>query len=96
MYHYFFESDDEEDTYGGIRLSYTFWGYQSGSPYGPGIKKPWSDLFYEGDRVLNESLKLQVVLGERYFFNNFLAINGEIAIGRPYFANLGLCFRFDK
>jgi hypothetical protein len=79
-----FGENENLDTYFGFRLSMTFWDHSSNNPRVTGSS---TDIWNSG------KLRFQALFGARYFFNDFLGFNGEVAIGPPYYAAMGLNLR---
>lgn len=89
LYHTFYNDYEEDvDIYGGTRLSYTFWDVLPGTPSGFAER----DISTLGS---NSRLKVQAIVGGRYFITDNLGLNGEIAVGPTYFVNLGLSYRIS-
>lgn len=82
-----FGDDEHLDNYFGARISYTSWSYSTNNP----------DPYYAIDGTYSSAvkpIKVQVLYGIRYFFNDLIGINGEIAIGPSYYIMGGLNFKF--
>ena len=85
------ERGEQFDFYTGLRIGMTFWGYRFGSLNG-----------YDGGKIIifdrpyekKGTLKFQAVLGARVYVSEDWGINGEVALGPSYFANLGVSYRF--
>jgi len=81
-----FGSGEEIDPYFGLRLGYTQWSSTTTNP------DPAYDSFESIS--IGTPIKVQVLFGARYWVADFLGINAEVAIGSPYFAMMGVNFRF--
>jgi hypothetical protein len=86
---HFTEPDNALDTYAGVRFSMTFWGYKTDNP------DPYNNVEADIDEVFGEGKpRIQVFLGTRYYFNDFIGVGGELAIGNPYFLAIGVNLKF--
>lgn len=86
---HFNDLDEPLDTYAGVRVSMTFWGYKTDNPRSDRNPEAEIDEFFNEGKV-----RTQVFLGTRYYFNDFIGVGGEVAIGNPYFLALGIDFKF--
>ncbi len=80
-------NNDDMDMYIGPRIGMTQWTFSSNNP------DPYYDSgdFYDG---FTSRIRVQVLYGIRYFFNEHIGLNGEIAIGTPYYMMGGINFKF--
>lgn len=80
-------NNEELDLYIGPRIGFTKWDYTTNN----------ADPYYNGDYdggAFSDRVRVQVLFGVRYFFNEHIGINGELAIGTPYYMMGGINFKF--
>ncbi|HTL82057.1 MAG TPA: hypothetical protein VL651_10150 [Bacteroidia bacterium] len=78
-------NNENIDPYLGLRIGYSHWNISSNVP---------------NLKVLGNFKKFvsmvwpQVLFGMHYYFNSFLGVNAEAALGFPYFMSAGISLRF--
>ena len=80
-----FGSNDNVDPYFGIRIGYSYWRVTSNVE---NIRR-LADFARLGNHLLP-----QAIFGIRYFFSPNIGVNGEFALGFPYYLSAGLNIRF--
>lgn len=85
------ENDDGTgfDLYGGLRIGYKNWSYKTGNTNPDYIVNE----VYESLSFFRSRPTVQILGGARYFFTPNLGINGELSIGAPYFAMIGINYK---
>lgn len=85
LFHVGAGESDQHDIYGGARLGFTIWSTE--------IEGEVEGLPASGFKFPASLPSFQVLVGYRYYFTPYTAINAELAVGSaPYFANIGLSF----
>lgn len=80
-------SSEDMDVYMGARIGFTKWNTKTDN------LDPYYDPAADWDFLTNR-VRTQVLFGLRYFFSDYIGVNGEIAIGTPYYMMAGLNFKF--
>ncbi len=89
-----FGKKESVDMYAGVRLGYTVWNVSTTNDnvnYEPkygGV--PWAVRV----NLKNTHYTAQAIFGVRYFFNDYIGINGEVSIGPPGVFMFGLNLKF--